>query len=93
MNIEELQEELLSLKENLSILMEDNKSLKQQVEDRENRVKELEQYNQKLFLRASATQNQQTQEKEEFKSKLLGEYVNLLNEDEIELLKELEEGL
>ena len=93
MNIEELQEELLSLKENLSILMEDNKALKQQVEDKDNRVKELEQYNQKLFLRASATQNQQTQEKEEFKSKLLGEYIKLLNEDEIELLKELEEDL
>ena len=93
MNVEELQEELLSLKENLSILMEDNKSLKQQVEDKDNRVKELEQYNQKLFLRASATQNQQTEEKEEFKSKLLGDYIDLLNEDEIEILKELEEEL
>ena len=38
MNIEELQEELLNLKENLSILMEDNKALKQQVEDKDNRV-------------------------------------------------------
>lgn len=93
MNVEELQEELLSLKENFSILMEDNKSLKQQLEDKDNRVKELEQYNQKLFLRASATQNQQTEEKEEFKSKLLGDYINLLNEDEIEILKELEEDL
>lgn len=93
MNIEELQEELLNLKENLSILMEDNKVLKQQVEDKDNRVKELEQYNQKLFLRASATQNQQTEEKEEFKSKLLGEYVSLLSDDEIEILKELEEEL
>lgn len=93
MNVEELQEELLNLKESLSVLMEDNKTLKQQVEDRENRVKELEQYNQKLFLRASATQNQQTQEKEEFKSKLLGDYIDLLNEDEIEILKELEEDL
>lgn len=93
MNVEELQEELLSLKENFSILMEDNKSLKQQLEDKDNRVKELEEYNQKLFLRASATQNQQTEEKEEFKSKLLGDYINLLNEDEIEILKELEEDL
>lgn len=93
MNVEEIQEELLSLKENFSILMEDNKSLKQQLEDKDNRVKELEQYNQKLFLRASATQNQQTEEKEEFKSKLLGDYINLLNEDEIEILKELEEDL
>lgn len=93
MNVEELQEELLNLKESLSVLMEDNKTLKQQVEDRENRVKELEQYNQKLFLRASATQNQQSQEKEEFKSKLLGDYIDLLNEDEIEILKELEEDL
>ena len=93
MNVEELQEELLSLKENFSILMEDNKALKQQVEDKDNRVKELEQYNQKLFLRASATQKGPEQEKEEFKSKLLGDYINLLNEDEIELLKELEEEL
>lgn len=93
MNVEELQEELLNLKESLSVLMEDNKTLKQQLEDRENRVKELEQYNQKLFLRASATQNQQSQEKEEFKSKLLGDYIDLLNEDEIEILKELEEDL
>lgn len=93
MNIEELQEELLSLKENLSTLMEDNKVLKQQVEDKDNRVKELEQYNQKLFLRASATQKEPNQEKEEFKSKLLGEYVSLLSDDEIETLKELEELL
>ena len=93
MNIEELQEELLTLKDDFKTLTEDNKVLKQQLEDKDNRVKELEQYNQKLFLRASATQNKQTEEKEEFKSKLLGDYINLLNEDEIEILKELEEEL
>lgn len=93
MNIEELQEELLTLKDDFKTLTEDNKALKQQLEDKDNRVKELEQYNQKLFLRASATQNNQTEEKEEFKSNLLGDYINLLNEDEIEILKELEEEL
>lgn len=93
MNIEELQEEVLTLKDDLKTLTEDNKVLKQQLEDKDNRVKELEQYNQKLFLRASATQNKQIEEKEEFKSKLLGDYINLLNEDDIEILKELEEDL
>ena len=92
MTFEELQEQFLQLQENFKTLQEDNKQLKDHAEQKENRVKELEEYNQKLFLRATATQKQETP-KEEFKSKLLGEYANLLNEEELELLKELEEDL
>lgn len=92
MTLEELQEQLLTLQENLKVLTEDNKQLKEQINTKETRVKELEEYNQKLFLRATATHKQETP-KEEFKSKLLGDYANLLSDDELEILKELEGDL
>ena len=92
MNLEELQEKLLETEENFNTLNEDYKIIKEQLEEKENRIKELESYNQKLFLRATATQKQ-AETKDEYKSTLLGDYANLLSDDEIELLKELEEEL
>lgn len=92
MNIEELQEEVLQLKEQLKSLTQDNENYLNQMNDKDNRIKELEEYNQKLFLRATSSIKEE-KPKEEFKSKLLGDYANLLDDEELELLKDLEEGL
>ena len=92
MNIEELQEEVLQLKEQLKSLTQDNENYLNQMNDKDNRIKELEEYNQKLFLRATSSIKEE-KPKEEFKSKLLGEYANLLDDEELELLKELEEDM
>ena len=92
MNVEELQEKLLLLEEQLKSLTQDNENYINQMNDKDNRIKELEEYNQKLFLRATSSIKEE-KPKEEFKSKLLGEYANLLDDDEIELLKEFEEEL
>ena len=92
MNLEELQEELLQVKEQLKVLTQENENYINQVNDKDNRIKELEEYNQKLFLRATSSIKEE-KPKEDFKSKLLGDYVNLLDDEELELLKELEEDI
>ena len=92
MNVEELQEKVLQLEEQLKSLTQDNENYINQMNDKDNRIKELEEYNQKLFLRATSSIKEE-KPKEEFKSKLLGDYANLLDDEELELLKELEEDL
>ena len=92
MNVEELQEKVLQLEEQLKTLTQDNENYLNQMNDKDNRIKELEEYNQKLFLRATSSIKEE-KPKEEFKSKLLGDYANLLDDEELELLKELEEDL
>ena len=92
MNVEELQEKVLQLEEQLKSLTQDNENYLNQMNDKDNRIKELEEYNQKLFLRATSSIKEE-KPKENFKSKLLGDYANLLDDEELELLKELEEDL
>lgn len=92
MNVEELQEKVLQLEEQLKSLTQDNENYISQMNDKDNRIKELEEYNQKLFLRATSSIKEE-KPKEDFKSKLLGDYANLLDDEELELLKELEEDL
>ena len=92
MNVEELQEKVLQLEEQLKSLTQDNENYLNQMNDKDNRIKELEEYNQKLFLRATSSIKEE-KPKEEFKSKLLGDYANILDDEELELLKELEEDL
>ena len=92
MNVEELQEKVLHLEEQLKSLTQDNENYLNQMNDKDNRIKELEEYNQKLFLRATSSIKEE-KPKEEFNSKLLGDYAKLLDDEELELLKELEEDL
>ena len=92
MNVEELQEKVLQLEEQLKSLTQDNENYINQMNDKDNRIKELEEYNQKLFLRATSSIKEE-KPKEDFKSKLLGDYATLLDDEELELLKELEEDL
>jgi len=92
MNVEELQEKVLQLEEQLKSLTQDNENYLTQMNDKDNRIKELEEYNQKLFLRATSSIKEE-KPKEEFNSKLLGDYAKLLDDEELEILKELEEDL
>ena len=88
MKLEELQTEVLELREQLK----EKENLEKQLEEHKERIKSLEEHNQKLFLKATSTSKQE-ETKEEFKCELLGDYVNLLNDDEIEKLKEIMEDL
>ena len=92
MTIEEAKVKILELEDTIKTLTNDNENFKTQFEEKEKRVKELEEYNQKLFLRATATQKEEKKE-EKFTSKLIGEYAELLSDEELEILKELEEEL
>ena len=93
MTLEEAQEKILQLEEMLTELKNNNEVMTNLINEKEERVKSLEEYNQKLFLRATSTHKQTETTQTEFKSKLLGDYSKLLSEDELELLKELEEDL
>ena len=92
MNIEDLQKELLELKEQINTLIEENTNLKNDNTSKDERIASLQEHNQRLFLKATSSIKHEEKE-EDFNSKLIGDYTNLLNEDEIELLKELEEDL
>lgn len=86
MTLEEAQSKILELEEKIN----DYENLKVELENKEERIKSLEEHNQKLFLRATSSLKVE-EPKEEFKSDLLGDYAKLLSDEEIELLKELEE--
>ena len=92
MTLEEAQEKILQLEEMLTELKNNNEVMTNLIIEKEERVKSLEEYNQKLFLRATST-HKQIEPTQEFNSKLLGDYSKLLSDDELELLKELEEDL
>ena len=91
MNIEEAQNRILELEEQL----QDYENLKTELCKKDDRIKSLEEHNQKLFLRATSTlsKDEGTQENNDDLKELLGEYVNLLDNEEIENFKELMEEL
>ena len=91
MNIEDAQNRILELEEQL----QDYENLKTELDKKEERIKSLEEHNQKLFLRATSTlsKDEGTQENNDDLKELLGEYVNLLDNEEIENLKEIMEEL
>lgn len=102
MKLEELQDKILELTElnntlkneldSIKKLTEEEKSnFAKEKEEKEKRILELQEHNQKLFLKV--THKQEEKKPEEFKSKLLGEYAKDLDEEHLKLLKEIEEGL
>ena len=103
MTFEELQNKYLELAEENRVLKEDKKALETKLSDTENnlntlkettnkRIQELQEHNQKLFLRVSHQKEEKTYN-EDFKSELLGDYANFLDDNEKEILRELEGGL
>lgn len=92
MNLEQAQNRILELEEQL----QDYENTKVELSKRDERIKELEEHNQKLFLRATSTssrnEDKHEEDNEEIKN-ILDDYVNLLDDEEIENLKELMEEL
>ena len=101
MELKELQEKILELTdlnntlknelENQKKLLEDKESELNSFKDESNkRIMELQEHNQKLFLKVTHAKEEKPKE---FKSKLLGDLSIDLSESDLEFLKELEEGL
>ena len=57
------------------------------------RVQELQEHNQKLFLRITHQKEDKKKVSDDFQSKLLGDYAKMLDENELEMLRDLEEEL
>ena len=104
MTLEELQNKVLELSEENRKLKEDNTSLETKLNEKtkdydtlktstDKRVQELQEHNQKLFLRITHQKEDKKKFTDYFQSKLLGEYANILDENELEILKDLEEEL
>ena len=103
MDLKELQEEILRLTDLNASLTNEIENLKATYEDREKeyltfkdesqkRILELQEHNQKLFLKVTHKVDDK-QEVKNFKSKLLGDYADSLSEEQLEQLKKLEEGM
>ena len=103
MEIKELQEEILRLTDLNATLTNEIENLKSTYEDKEKelttikeesqkRILELQEHNQKLFLKVTHKQEVKKEE-EKFKSKLLGDYVDALSEEQLKILKEIEGGM
>ena len=102
MDLKELQEEILRLTDLNASLTNEIENLKATYEDKEKeyntfkeesqkRILELQEHNQKLFLKVTH-KVEDKQEVKKFKSKLLGDYADSLSEEQLEQLKKLEEG-
>ena len=68
-------------------------NMETELEQKTKREKELMEHNQKLFLRITHQKEDKKKVDENFESKLLGEYAKVLDENELEMLRELEEEL
>lgn len=96
MTLEELQQQLLETQEKLQQLAEDNKTLNDIVQAKTEREKELEEHNQKLFLRvANPVLPNITKDDEDIKE--VAEHIgtdlyNILNKKELELLNTIVKG-
>lgn len=104
MTLEELQNKVLELSEENRKLKDDNTSLETKLNEKtkeydtlksttDKRVQELQEHNQKLFLRITHQKEDKKKVDDKFESKLLGEYAKVLDENELEILRELEEEL
>lgn len=104
MTLEEMQNKIIELTEENRLLKDDKTSLETKLNDTESkfsafedsstkRIQELQEHNQKLFLRVSHQKANEKVPSKELTSKLLGEYANLLDENELEILSEIEGGL
>ena len=104
MTLEELQNKVLELSEENRKLKEDKTSLETKLNEKtkdydtlksttDKRVQELQEHNQKLFLRITHQKEDKKKVNEDFQSKLLGDYAKMLDENDLEILRELEEEL
>ena len=92
MSLEELQNELIELKEQLETFKIENETLKNKLTEKEQREKELMEHNQKLFLRVTSKKEEETEEEEEIPFCIDKSIYDLLSDREkkelIELIEE-----
>jgi predicted nucleic acid-binding Zn-ribbon protein len=86
MTLEELQAQLLDLQEKTKTLVADNETLKSSIAERDKRVKDLEEHNQKLFLRITTPGQETKEDKEEIPAFLNKDTFNLLDKHDKALL-------
>lgn len=102
MTLEELQNKVLELTEKNNKLENDFKAISTQKEELDKelsstkdltskRIQELQEHNQKLFLRVTY-QKEEKVKSGEYTSKLLGDYAKSLSEEELTQLQKLEGG-
>lgn len=91
MSLEELQNELIELKEQLETFKTENETLKNKLTEKEQRVKELTEHNQKLFLRVTSKKEEETEEEEEIPFCIDKDIYDLLSDREKKELIELTE--
>lgn len=90
---EEMQEAIIKLQEMQKQAEEENKVLKTQLEEKIKREKDLEEHNQKLFLKITGTIEDPEKEKENDLVGFVGEDLyKLLNKKEIELAQKIMNG-
>ena len=96
MTLEEAQEIILQLKEQMETVQADNQQTKIALEEAQKRQQELQEHNQKLFLRVTSKVNTD-EEKETDDEKEISEYIGQdifkeLNNKEKKLLDEIIKG-
>ena len=96
MTLEEMQEQMLKMQEQLTTLTNENSTLKITVSDKEKREKELEEHNQKLFLRVTSkvepTEPTEDEDEKLIKEQLGEDVYNCLNKRDIENFKIIMNG-
>ena len=102
MNLEEYQNKILELSDELNNLKLEKANMEKQLEDKgkeydelksasDKRIAELQEHNQKLFLRVGqVVEDYKEEKKDEFVSKVMGGYEKYLSEDELNILKDIE---
>lgn len=104
MTLEEMQNKIIELTEENRLLNDDKTSLETKLKDTETkysdyeettsrRIQDLQEHNQKLFLRVAHQKKEDKMPSKELTSKLLGDYAKVLDENELEMLKDIEGGL
>ena len=94
MTLEEMQEQIIKMQEDMQILKSENETLKSENENALKRQRELEEHNQKLFLRVT-NKVEEKEENEEIEIPLFldKETYKLLDKFDIETLNNLIEGV
>lgn len=87
-NIEELQEQILNLQEQLKTFKTENETLKNKLTEKEQREKELMEYNNKLFMRITTEQTKEDKQ-EEIPNVIDKDTYNILSDNEKQILQEI----
>lgn len=96
LTLEELQEQFVKLQEEMQTIKSENLSLKDENEKSKQRQKDLEEHNQKLFLRVTnnieTSENEEKEEEKEIVDFVGADLYKKLNKKEVNLLNDILKG-